>query len=60
MLHRKLKRSPLYVGMETCVNLYYDAMTEFEELCSDLKTWHVDAPQNNQLQRTMEYLKTFA
>ena len=60
LLHRKLKRSPLYVGMETCVNLYYDAMTEFEELCSDLKTWHVDAPQNNQLQRTMEYLKTFA
>ena len=60
LLHRKLLRSPLYVGMETVVDLYSDAMTEFEELCSDLKTWHVDAPKNEHLQHTLELLKTLA
>lgn len=60
LLHRKLLRSPLYVGMETVVSLYFDAMTDFEELCSDLKTWHQDIPQNDHLQQTMELLKTIA
>ena len=60
LLHRKLLRSPLYVGMETVVSLYFDAMTEFEELCSDLKTWHVDTPQNDHLQQTLEQLRTIA
>lgn len=60
LLHRKLLRSPLYIGMETVVSLYFDAMTEFEELCSDLKTWHVDAPQNAHFQETLELLKTIA
>ena len=60
LLHRKLLRSPLYVGMETVVALYFDAMTEFEELCSDLKTWHQDAPKNDHLQQTLERLKTIA
>lgn len=60
LLHKKLLRSPLYVGMETVVGLYFDAMTEFEELCSDLKTWHVDAPKNEHLQQTLELLKTLA
>ncbi|MBQ8487375.1 MAG: hypothetical protein IJ533_06975 [Prevotella sp.] len=60
MLHKKLLRSPLYVGMETVVSLYFDAMTEFEELCSDLKTWHVDAPKNNHLQQTLELVKALA
>lgn len=59
-LHKKLLRSPLYVGMETVVCLYFDAMTEFEELCSDLKTWHVDAPKNEHFQQTLELLKTIA
>lgn len=59
-LHKKLLRSPLYVGMETVVGLYYNAMTEFEELCSDLKTWYVDAPKNEHLQQTLELLKTLA
>lgn len=60
LLHKKLLRSPLYVGMATVVDLYSDAMTEFEELCSDLKTWHVDAPKNKHLQQTLELLKTLA
>lgn len=60
LLHKKLLRSPLYVGMETVVSLYFDAMTEFEELCTDLKTWYVDAPKNEHLQQTMVLLKTIA
>lgn len=60
LLHKKLSRSPLYVGMETVVCLYFDAMTEFEELCSDLKTWHIDAPKNEHLQEVLEVLKTIA
>ena len=60
LLHKKLLRSPLYVGMETVVTLYFDAMTEFEELCSDLKTWHVDAPKNEHLQQTLELVKALA
>lgn len=60
MLYRKLLRSPLYVGMETVVSLYFDAMTEFEELCTDLKTWYVDAPKDEHIQQTMALLKTIA
>lgn len=60
LLHKKLLRSPLYIGVETVVCLYFDAMTEFEELCSDLKTWHVDAPRNVHFQETLELLKTIA
>ena len=60
LLHKKLLRSPLYVGMETVVGLYTDAMTEFEELCADLKTWYVDATKNWHLQQTLEHLKTIA
>jgi hypothetical protein len=48
------------MGMETVVSLYSDAMTEFEELCSDLKTWLQDAPKNAHLQQTLELLKTIA
>lgn len=60
LLHKKLLGSPLYVGIETVVSLYFDAMTEFEELCSDLKTWHIEAPKNDHLQQTTELLKTIA
>ncbi len=59
-LHKKLLRSPLYVGMETVVSLYFDAMTEFEELCSDLNTWHVEVPKDPHFQETLELLNTIA
>ena len=60
LLHKKLLKSPLYVGMETVVSLYFNAMTEFEELCSDMKIWHIDAPKNDHLQQTLERLRTIA
>lgn len=60
LLHKKLLRSPLYVGMETVVGLYSDAMSDFEELCLDLKTWYVDAPKNEHLQQTLELVKALA
>ena len=56
LLHRKLLASPLYVGMETVVNLYSDAMADYEELCSDLKIFRVDAQNNKQLQATLAEL----
>lgn len=55
-LHRKLLASPLYVGMETVVNIYSDAMADYEELCSDLKILRVDAQNNKQLQETLAKL----
>ena len=56
LLHQKLLASPLYVGMETVVNLYFDAMADYEELCSDLKILRVDAQNNKQLQETLAEL----
>ena len=53
LLHKKLLASPLYLGMETVVALYCDAMNDFEELCSDIKTLRIDAPNNQQLQKTL-------
>ena len=56
LLYDKLLASPLYLGMETVVALYSDAMNDFEELCSDLKTLRVDAQNNEQLQTTLAKL----
>ena len=53
LLYKKLLASPLYLGMETVVALYYDAMCDFEELCSDIKTLCVDMPNNKELQKTL-------
>ena len=52
-LHRKLLRSPLYVGMETVVCLYADAMGDFEELCHDLRQFRVELEQDEEFQQTL-------
>lgn len=36
------------------------AKADKSEPCSDLKTWHVDAPRNVHFQDTLELLKTIA
>lgn len=46
LLHKKLIKSPLYVGMETVVNLYADSMSDFDELCHDLKQFRIDLEQD--------------
>lgn len=56
LLHRKLLKSPLYVGMETTVKLYEDAMSDFEELCHDLKTFRIDLEQNADFQESLHNL----
>lgn len=56
LLHKKLLKSPLYVGMETVVNLYADAMSDFDELCHDLKQFRIDLEQNAEFQEALRKL----
>lgn len=53
-LQRKLLASPLYRGMITVVELYNDAVGEFDELCQDLKTLRIQLEQNDDFQRTLD------
>ena len=55
-LHNKLIASPLYRGMKTAVGLYYDAMSDFDELCHDLKTFRIDLEQNEEFQEVSRKL----
>lgn len=55
-LHHKLTASSFYRGMESAVELYSDAMSDFEELCHDLKTFRVDLEQDNEFQETSSKL----
>ena len=56
LLHTKLIASPLYRGMTTSVELYSDAMSDFEELCQDLQTFRVELNQNEDYQQTLQQL----
>lgn len=55
-LHHKLTASSFYRGMKSAVELYSDAMSDFEELCHDLKTFRVDFEQDNEFQETTKKL----
>lgn len=55
-LHDKLLKSPLYVGMETVVNIYTEAMNDFNELCHDLKFFRVELETNDRFQQTLSKL----
>ena len=55
-LHKKLIASPLYRGMKTAVELYNDAMCDFEELCQDLKTFRVDLEKDEKFQNILNDL----
>lgn len=55
-LHHKLTASSFYRGMKSAVELYSDAMSDFEELCHDLKTFRVDLEQDNEFQETSSKL----
>ena len=45
-LHQRLKSSPLYSGIKTAVENYYDCVSDFQELCSDIQIWNIDLPRN--------------
>ena len=55
-LHHKLTASSFYRGMKSAVELYSDAMSDFEELCHDLKTFRVDLEQDNEFQEATKKL----
>lgn len=55
-LYNKLIASPLYRGMKTAVELYNDAMSDFDELCHDLKTFRIDLEQNEEFQESLRKL----
>ena len=54
LLHNKLTASPLYRGMMTTVELYIDAVSDFEELCHDLKVFRIDLEQDDKFQQTLQ------
>ena len=60
LVQRKLHKSPLYVGMQTVVDIYEDAMSDFEELCHDLRTWRIDLEQDEEFEKLREQLKGIA
>ena len=60
LVQRKLHKSPFYVGMQTVVDIYEDAMSDFEELCNDLRTWRIDLEQDEEFVKLREQLKGIA
>ena len=56
VLHKKLLKSPLYVGMETVVKLYEEAMGGFDELCHDLQTFRINLEENKEFQNLLKNL----
>ena len=56
LLHKKLLKSPLYVGMETVVKLYEDAMDDFDELCHDLQAFRINLEENEEFQALLKKL----
>lgn len=56
-LQSKLLASPLHRGMQTSIELYSDAKSDFDELCQDLKTLRIDLEQNDDFQRTLNEIE---
>ena len=54
VVYLKLLASPLYVGLETTTDLYRQAMSDFDELCHDMKTFNIDLAQDDHFQQTLK------
>ena len=54
MVYLKLLASPLYVGLETATDLYRQAMSDFDELCHDMKTFNIDLAQDDHFKQTLK------
>ena len=54
LFHLKIISSPFFKGMQTAVGQYSVAMSDFEELCLDLKTFRIDLEQNEDFQQTLQ------
>ena len=53
-MYLNLLRSPLRVGMEQSVDLFRQAMSDFDELCHDMKTFNIDLAQDEHFQHTLK------
>ena len=53
-VYLNLLRSPLRVGMEQSVDLFRQAMCDFDELCHDMKTFNIDLAQDEHFQHTLK------
>ena len=54
VVYLKLLASPLNVGLKTAIDLYRQAMSDFDELCHDMKTFNIDLAQNDHFQQTLK------
>ena len=54
VVYLKLLASPLNVGLETATDHYRQAMSDFDELCHDMKTFNIDLAQDDHFQQTLK------
>jgi len=54
LVYLKLLASPLYVGLETATDLYRQAMSDFDELCYDMKTFNINLAKDEHFQQTLK------
>lgn len=57
-LYLKLLRSPYYVGMKTSVERYQEGVSDFKELCNDLKSFNIDLRRDEVFQATLQQLSS--
>ena len=56
LLYKKLLKLLFYIGMETVVKLYENAMSDFDELCHDLKCFRINLERNEEFKATLNRL----
>lgn len=53
-VYLNLLRSPLRVGMEQSVDLFRQAMSDFDELCRDMKTFNINLAQDDEFRKVSQ------
>jgi hypothetical protein len=53
-VYLNLLRSPLRVGMEQSVDLFRQAMSDFDELCRDMKTFNINLAQDDEFRKVLQ------
>ena len=55
-VYLNLLRSPLRVGMEQSVDRFRQAMSDFDELCHDMKTFNINLAQDEEFQKASQMI----
>lgn len=55
-VYLNLLRSPLHVGMEHSVDRFSQAMSDFDELCHDMKTFNINLAQDEEFQKASQMI----